>query len=80
MIEGNSREHYEVIYDNYSDIEDVDLSSYILNPHNQSQIILENVEELNTKIVLIDSHFQTSNYLHDFNVQEFVSVYDSYDD
>lgn len=41
-IAGNSNECREVIYDSYFHIKDTDLSSFQLNPHNQSQITCEN--------------------------------------
>lgn len=76
----NFNECLEVIYNNYSDIEDVDLSSHTLNHHDQSQIILENEEKLNSKIVTTSSHFQTINHTHGFNIQEPIPIYDFYDD
>ena len=47
-IEGNSNECCEIIYDSYFDIEDINLSSSQLNPHDQSQIKCENKEHSNS--------------------------------
>lgn len=44
----NNRECYEVFYDDLFNIEDVDLSHSLLNPHVPNQTILENQEKLNT--------------------------------
>ena len=43
-MEGNSNECVEIIYDNYFDIEDIDVSSLQLNLHDQSLITCENEE------------------------------------
>lgn len=70
----------EDIYDDYSNVEDAPLSQSLLNPHDQGQIIFENEENSNSKIVKITSHFQKSNHLPAFNIPEANPIYDSYDD
>lgn len=70
----------EIIYDDCFNIEDVDSSPSLLNPHLPNQFILENEEKLNIEIVPIHSHFQTTNHLHDFNIQEPIPIYEYYDD
>ena len=50
-IEGNSNECLEVIYDSYFDIEDIDLSSLQLNPHDKSLITCENEENYNLEYI-----------------------------
>lgn len=79
-IEGNSRESCEVIYDNYSDIEDVDFNFSQENPHDKIQITFEHEECFNVEIIPTYPHFRAANYLHDFTIQEIIPIYDSYED
>ena len=79
-IEGNFNECLEVIYDNYFDIEDIDLSSLQFNLHDQSQMTYENEEQFDSKIVSNSSHFQKNNHTYDFSIQETIPIYDLYDD
>jgi len=79
-IEGNSNKYREVIYDNYSDNEDVDLYSYQVNPHEKNQNAYEDEECFNLEIIPTNPHSQAANYLHDFDIQEIVPIYYSYHD
>jgi len=72
-----SRESCEVIYDNYFDIEDVDLSR---ENHQKLQMTSRNERYSNSKIISTDPHSKEENHLHDFTIQESISVYDSYHD
>ena len=74
------RESCEVIYDDYSDIEDVDFYSSQKNPHDKIQITSENEERFNLEIIPTNPHFRAANYLHDFTIQENIPIYDSYHD
>jgi len=68
-IKGNSNECRKVIYHSYFDIEDIDLSTSLLNPHNQSLIKCENEEHSNLEIVSNSSHVQKIiNHTHDFSI------------
>ena len=78
QIEMNSNECCEVIYDSYFDIEDIDLSASLLNPHDQSLIKCENEEHSNLEIVSSSSHFQIINHTHDFSIRENITFYDLY--
>lgn len=73
-IESNSRQYCKIIYDNYSDIEDVD---YYLK---KIQITYENERHFNLEIILTNHHSKTENYLHDFTIRENIPIYDSYHD
>ena len=77
---GNSREYCEVVYDNYSDIKDVDLYSSQENPHDKIQITSVNEEHLNLDIISTNPHFGETNYLHDFSIRENIPICDSYHD
>ena len=79
-IERNSRESCEVIYDDYSDIEDVDFYYSQENPHDKIQITSEDEEHFNLGIIPTNPHFRAANYLHDFTIQEIIPIYDSYED
>ena len=79
-IEGNSRESCEVIYDDYSDIEDVDFNFSQKNPHDKIQITSENEERFNLEIIPTNPHFRAANYLHDFIIRENFPIYYSYRD
>ena len=79
-MEGNSRQSCEVIYDDYSDIEDVDFYTSQENPHEKIQITPENEEHFNLGIISTNLHFRAANYLHDFTIQEIIPIYDSYED
>jgi len=77
-IEGNSRESCEVVYDNYSDIEDIDFYSFQENPHDKILITSENEERFKLEIIPTYSHFRVANYLHDFTISENIPIHDSY--
>ena len=79
-IEGNSRESCEVIYDNYSDIEDVDFYSSKESPHEKIQITFENEEHFNLEIIPTNPHSKVDNHLHDITIRENIPIYDSYHD
>ena len=79
-IEGNSRESCEVIYDNYSDIEDVDFYSSKESPHEKIQITSKNEEHFNLEIISTNPHSKADNHLHDFTIRENITIYDSYHD
>jgi len=69
-----------VIYDSYFDSEDIDLSTSLLNYHDQSLIKCENEEHSNSEIVSNSSHFQTINHTHDFNIQKTIPMHNLCDD
>jgi len=79
-IEGNSREYCEVIYDNYSEIEDVNFYSSKKSPYEKIQITSENEEHFNLEIIPTNPHSKADNHLHDFTIQENIPIYDSYHD
>jgi len=79
-IKENSRQSCEVIYDDYSDIEDVDFYSSQENPHDKIQITSEDEERFNLRIISTNPHFRAANYLHDFTIQEIIPIYGSYED
>jgi len=72
-----SRESCEVIYDNYFDIEDVDLSR---ENHQKLQITSGNERYSNSNIISTDPHSKAANHLYDSIIQESTPVYDSYHD
>ena len=55
-IKGNSREYHEVVFDNYSDIKDVDFCSSQENPHDKIQITSVNEEYFNFEIIPTNPH------------------------
>jgi len=79
-IEGNSNKYREVIYDNHSNNEYVDLYSFQVNPHEKIPNTYEDEERFNSEIIPTNPHSQVENYLHDFDIQKNIPIYDSYHD
>ena len=71
------RESCEVIYDDYFDIEYVDLSR---ENQQELQIISKNERHFKSETISTNPHSKAANHLHDFITQENIPVYHSYHD